>query len=54
MRPRATRLSPLADLTELLERMKEAHAENRPLMEKYGYYSLSAAFRQSFELVRSE
>jgi hypothetical protein len=47
-------LAPLADLEEVLERSKRAHAENAPMMEKYGYYSLAAAFRQSYELVRKE
>lgn len=47
-------LAPPVDLHGFLERSRRDHEEVRPLMEKYGYYSWPAAFRQSFGLVRKE
>jgi hypothetical protein len=38
----------------LLQRLVDDHEEARRLRERYGFYSWSAAFRQAFELVRSE
>ena len=46
--------APLFDLPALLKRMQQDHEEIRPRMEKWGYYSLPAAFRQNFEIVRKE
>jgi len=47
-------LAPLMDVRELLEKMSREHEETRQLYERHGYYSWSAAFRQSFGLVRRE
>jgi hypothetical protein len=54
LRNQGQTLAPFPGLRELLERMSREHAETRELYERYGYYSWSAAVRQSFRLVRRE
>ncbi|MFL5340128.1 MAG: hypothetical protein ACJ8F7_08245 [Gemmataceae bacterium] len=48
------RLAPPMNLEGLLRRQEADHEEQRQRMERYGYYSWPAAFRQCFRLVRRE
>jgi hypothetical protein len=47
-------LAPLMDAPALFERMTQDHDEASAVLRRRGYYSWSAAVRQSFGLVRRE